>query len=82
MIIANNVNKQFGKLKALNNVSVNCSKGECIALIGPNGCGKTTLIKSIFIKFKNPKILIFGFFITTLSLFSINGIFVKVKQTL
>lgn len=47
MIIANNVNKQFGKLKALNNVSVNCSKGECIALIGPNGSGKTTLIKSI-----------------------------------
>lgn len=47
MIIASNVNKQFGKLKALNNVSVNCSKGECIALIGPNGSGKTTLIKSI-----------------------------------
>ena len=47
MIIANNVSKNFGKLKALNNVSVNCIKGECIALIGPNGCGKTTLIKSI-----------------------------------
>jgi len=47
MIIASNVNKQFGKLKALNNVSVNCNKGECIALIGPNGSGKTTLIKSI-----------------------------------
>ena len=47
MIIANNINKQFGKLKALNNVSVTCNKGECIALIGPNGCGKTTLIKSI-----------------------------------
>ena len=47
MIIANNINKQFGKLKALNNVSVTCNKGECIGLIGPNGCGKTTLIKCI-----------------------------------
>ncbi len=47
MIIANNINKQFGKLKALNNVSVTCNRGECIGLIGPNGCGKTTLIKSI-----------------------------------
>ena len=47
MIIASNVSKKFGKLKALDNVSVNCAKGECIALIGPNGCGKTTFIKSI-----------------------------------
>lgn len=47
MIIASNVSKKFGRLKALDNVSVTCNKGECIALIGPNGCGKTTLIKSI-----------------------------------
>lgn len=47
MIIASNVSKKFGKLTALDNVSVTCVKGECIALIGPNGCGKTTLIKSI-----------------------------------
>ncbi|MBK8788258.1 MAG: ABC transporter ATP-binding protein [Chitinophagaceae bacterium] len=46
MIIASNVSKKFGKLKALDDVSVTCLKGECIALIGPNGCGKTTLIKS------------------------------------
>jgi Cu-processing system ATP-binding protein len=47
MIIANNVTKTFGKLKALDNVSVNCQRGQTIALIGPNGSGKTTLIKSI-----------------------------------
>ena len=47
MISTKNITKKFGKLKALDNVSVNFSKGECIALLGPNGCGKTTLIKSI-----------------------------------
>ena len=45
MIIANNINKQFGKLKVLDNMSVAFNKGECIALIGPNGSGKTTFIK-------------------------------------
>jgi Cu-processing system ATP-binding protein len=47
MIIASNVSKKFGKLKALDNVSVTCNKGECIALIGPNASGKTTLIKTV-----------------------------------
>ena len=65
MIIANNVTKQYGKLKALDNLSVTCNKGECIILIGPNGSGKTTLIKCIlgmaipdfgFITFKNKNI--------------------------
>ncbi|MEO6820136.1 MAG: ABC transporter ATP-binding protein [Ginsengibacter sp.] len=47
MIVAKNITKKFGKLKALDNVSVQFSKGECIALLGPNGCGKTTFIKSL-----------------------------------
>jgi Cu-processing system ATP-binding protein len=47
MIIASNVSKNFGKLIALDDVSVTCNKGECIALIGPNASGKTTFIKTI-----------------------------------
>jgi len=47
MIIASNITKQFGNLKALDNVSTTCNESECIALIGPNGSGKTTFIKSI-----------------------------------
>jgi Cu-processing system ATP-binding protein len=66
VIIATNVTKKFGKLKALDDVSTTCNKKECIALIGPNGSGKTTLIKSIlgmvvpdsgFITFKDNNIL-------------------------
>jgi Cu-processing system ATP-binding protein len=47
MITVNNLHKRFAKLKVLNDVNLSCRTGECIALIGPNGCGKTTLIKSI-----------------------------------
>lgn len=47
MIEISDVNKHFGKLHILKNIRLSLKEGECIALIGPNGCGKTTLIKSI-----------------------------------
>lgn len=47
MIELKNIVKRFGKLTVVNDVSLNLWKGQCIALIGPNGCGKTTVIKSI-----------------------------------
>lgn len=47
MISIQSINKKFGKLQVLNNINLQFNKGECIALIGPNGCGKTTLIKAI-----------------------------------
>lgn len=47
MITIKNISKKFGKLQVLEQVNLEFKKGECIALIGPNGCGKTTLIKSI-----------------------------------
>ena len=47
MIEVQNVSKKFGKLEALKNINLKFEAGQCIALIGPNGCGKTTLIKCI-----------------------------------
>lgn len=47
MIEIKNIDKKFGKLEVLKDINLSFKKGECIALIGPNGCGKTTLIKCI-----------------------------------
>lgn len=47
MIEIHELNKSFGKIDVLRKVSLQLPKGECIALIGHNACGKTTLIKSI-----------------------------------
>lgn len=47
MIKIEKLSKKFGKIKVLQEISLHLSRGQCVALIGPNGCGKTTLIKSI-----------------------------------
>ena len=47
MIEVENLTKKFGKLVALNNVSLSLKNGQSISLIGPNGSGKTTFIKSL-----------------------------------
>lgn len=47
MIELKNISKRFGKLQVLNGISTRFREGECVALLGPNGCGKTTMIKSV-----------------------------------
>ena len=43
MLQISNINKSFGGLKVLNNLSFKIKKGSISGLIGPNGAGKTTL---------------------------------------
>ena len=47
MIEIKNLTKKFKKFTALNQVNIRFNDGHSVALIGPNGCGKTTLIKCI-----------------------------------
>jgi branched-chain amino acid transport system ATP-binding protein len=41
------IRKNFGQIKATDNVDLSVEEGEIHALIGPNGAGKTTLINQI-----------------------------------
>ncbi|HHY71241.1 MAG TPA: ABC transporter ATP-binding protein, partial [Thermoanaerobacterales bacterium] len=42
-----NLSVQYGKTPALTGVSLNVDEGEYLGIIGPNGGGKTTLLKAI-----------------------------------
>src|SRR5512139_745928 len=43
----NGLIKDFGGLRAINNVSFSMNRNEMIGLIGPNGAGKSTLVRLI-----------------------------------
>lgn len=47
MIELKNIEKKFGKYEVLKNISFNIEPGKITAIVGPNGSGKTTIIKSI-----------------------------------
>lgn len=42
-----NICKEFGGLKAVNQVSLHVDEGEVVSIIGPNGAGKTTMFNLI-----------------------------------
>jgi putative spermidine/putrescine transport system ATP-binding protein len=39
--------KYFGKVKALDGLTINIAQGELVALLGPSGCGKTTALRAL-----------------------------------
>ncbi|MFA5524006.1 MAG: amino acid ABC transporter ATP-binding protein [Tissierellales bacterium] len=47
MIKINNLNKKFGDLEVLNNITTNISKGEVLVIIGPSGSGKSTFLRCL-----------------------------------
>ncbi len=46
-IVVQNVVKEFGKQRALKDVSFSISTGEIVGFLGPNGAGKSTMMKII-----------------------------------
>lgn len=47
MLESTNLTKSFGKLKALDGVTVRMEAGQAVSLVGPNGSGKTTFLKCL-----------------------------------
>jgi len=56
------ISKNFGGVRALQNVNFQVKKGELVGVIGPNGSGKTTLVNLItsFVKPSSGKVLFKG----------------------
>ena len=47
MIKVENINKSFGQVDVLKDVSLHIAAGEVVSIVGPSGAGKTTLLQII-----------------------------------
>jgi branched-chain amino acid transport system ATP-binding protein len=47
MLSIKNLNAYYGQAHVLKDVSINVNKGDVVVLLGPNGHGKSTLLKSL-----------------------------------
>jgi ABC-2 type transport system ATP-binding protein len=45
VIVVKNISRNYGDLKAVSNLTLSVARGEFFGLLGPNGSGKTTMIK-------------------------------------
>ncbi len=47
MIVVDRLVKEFGEVRAVNDVSLEIAAGEFFSMLGPSGCGKTTTLRVI-----------------------------------
>lgn len=47
MLEVNNINSYYGEFQVLHDISLNVDDGELVVIFGPNGHGKSTLLKTI-----------------------------------
>ena len=47
IIDVQNLNKTYANKLVLNNLSMSLGSGQIVGLLGPNGCGKSTLMRCI-----------------------------------
>ena len=47
VVSVRNLSKEFGKTRALAGINLEIPAGSVVGVLGPNGCGKTTLLKHI-----------------------------------
>ena len=50
VITVRNLNKSFGKIRAVCNLDFSVEPGVCFGFLGPNGAGKTTVMKMLYAK--------------------------------
>lgn len=83
-IVLNQVSVSFGaeQAPALNNVSLRVAPGEIVALVGPSGAGKTTLVNLLprFVNSGQGQITLDGHELSTWNLASLRSQFAMVSQ--
>ncbi|MEP7290084.1 MAG: ABC transporter ATP-binding protein [Chloroflexota bacterium] len=68
LLVIDRLNKSFGGIKALQDISFELDAGSALGIIGPNGSGKTTLVNLItgFVRTTSGRIIFNGQNITTM----------------
>ena len=76
MLEIRNLRAAYGKITALDNVSLNVGQGQLVSIIGANGAGKSTLLKAIsgLLSNRNGQIIFMGQDIIQLSANRIVGL--------
>jgi ABC-2 type transport system ATP-binding protein len=67
MVTVKNLTKEFGPIRAVDNVSFEVSKGTILGFLGPNGAGKSTTMKMVtgFLKPSSGTALVAGYDVRT-----------------